>query len=84
MIALLRRATKLPSDPDPALAGIGLAVLEKLAVEAGDQPRIRPDRDLSARVDARRVARRARAVDGVAQSRALGGDCVAKLFSRPN
>ena len=38
MIALLRRATKLPSDPDPALAGIGLAVLGKLAIEAGDQP----------------------------------------------
>src|SRR6516164_1668714 len=46
----------LPSDPDPAFAGIALAAIGKLAIEAGEQPGIPADGELGARVDACGVA----------------------------
>src|SRR4030081_3551188 len=53
----------LPSDHDSALAGIALATIGKVAVEAGEQPGVRPDGELGAGVDAYGVARRARTID---------------------
>src|SRR5262249_45664075 len=55
-----RRFKLLPSDPGPALSGIALAAVGKLAVEAGEQPAIAADGELGAGVDARGIARGAR------------------------
>src|SRR5262249_36883031 len=46
----------LPSNPDPALAGIALAAIGKFAIAAGEQPGIPVDRKLGAGVDARGIA----------------------------
>src|SRR5262249_57043149 len=62
-ISAVRRAT-LPAEAGAGLAGIALAALGELAVEAGEQPGIGLDRELGSVVDAGGVARRARAVDG--------------------
>jgi hypothetical protein len=62
---LERRPTEqqLPSEPDPALAGIALAAVGKLAVEARIELGVRRDGELGAGVDARGIARRARTIN---------------------
>jgi hypothetical protein len=62
---LERRPTEqqLPSEPDPALAGIALAAVGKLAVEARIELGVRGDGELGAGVDARGIARRARTIN---------------------
>src|SRR5262245_58284164 len=56
-------ASKLPSDLGAAFAGVSLAAGGELAVEAREQPSVRRKRELGASIDARGIARRARAVD---------------------
>src|SRR5262245_30381164 len=68
LLAVPRCAT-LPGEPDPALAGIALAPAGELAVEAGEQPGVRPDGELGAGVDAHRVARCARTIDDEGRTR---------------
>src|SRR5262249_325422 len=52
-----RRFKPLPSDPGPALSGIALAAVGKLAVEAGEQPGIAADGGSTISLVARSVQR---------------------------
>jgi hypothetical protein len=67
----------LPTNLGAALAGVSLAAGRKLAVEAREQPGIRRKRELRAGINARGIARCARAIDrerGVGQCDERGVD----------